>query len=757
MMKKVKSTRIFMIVGIWFIIWPGWSLLAKDLRGLQLEKKYHPKMESVLGMLAEKYSQDGIAARQFAHQRRIPFEDDQVTVILVPPPGRDASAIDEHNLSLYGATIEARSRHLIRAKIPISKLVEIADKVDGISYIRLPHTSLPASVTSEGVALTNAVDYHNEGYEGQNTKVAVIDVGFDELEVVQNVGELPSNVITKDFTGTGLTTGSNHGTKVAQIVYDMAPRAQLYLIKVADELDLENAKDYCIAEGVNIINHSRGWPNTNFTDGSGTVCDIAKDAEFHNILWVNAAGNAAEQHYQRFFSDTDGDGWHEFSSWGDEDQTFYADPWNEITVFLTWDAWRTTDQDYDLYLYDADGDLAASSTNVQTGTQEPTEKITYTPPGYGTYNIMILNAGASGNEELKIVTERYDLQYRDAAHSILPPADAAGVISAGAINQANWETGPQEDFSSQGPTNDGRIKPDISGPDGVSRYAGGGVGRGYGTSYAAPHVAGAASLLLSRYSSLTPAEIQLTLENWAVDMGEQGKDNIYGSGRLNLSVHAPPIFIPVLSWTGEANYVSDGLDPEKGNASTEFVYRVKYTHKDDLSPKDGYPKVRILKGGVEIASSPFSMVEVDATDATYIDGKLYTYTKTFSSTGEDYSYYFEAKDANDVQAVGTPTDEVSGPHVVLSGSLENLMVYPNPFEPARGHTGIVFAGLTNDVTIRIFDLSGEEISRGDVSRETSWTWNVRNREGERVARGIYIYLVTNRQGDKKIGTIAVVK
>jgi len=41
--------------------------------------------------------------------------------------------------------------------------------------------------------------------------------------------------------------------------------------------------------------------------------------------------------------------------------------------------------------------------------------------------------------------------------------------------------------------------------------------------------------------------------------------------------------------------------------------------------------------------------------------------------------------------------------------------------------------------------------------EEMWVWDVKNREGERVARDIYIYLVTNSQGEKKIGKIAVVK
>jgi len=621
-----------MMVGVWFIVWTGESLLAKDLSELTKEKKYHPKMESVVGMLTDKYSQDRAAARKFAYQRKIPFQDDQVTVILVPPPGKKASAIDEENLGLYGATVEAVSRHLIRAKIPVSRLLEIVDEVEGISYIRLSHTPLPASVTSEGVALTNAVDYHRAGYDGQNTKVAVIDLGFNQLEAVQDVGELPSNVITKDFTGTGLTTGSNHGTKVAQIVYDMAPQSQIYLIKVADEVDLENAKDYCITEGVDIISHSCGWPNTNFTDGAGLACDIANDAQSHGILWGNAAGNATQQHYQHSFSDTDGDGWHEFSSGGDESNSFAADPWNDVTIFLTWDTWPTTDQDYDLYLYDSDSNLVAFSTNRQTGIQPPTEKIVYRAPGYGTYNIRIFNFSASGNEDLKIVISHWDLEYRTAAHSIWPPADAVGVMSAGAINQANWETGPQESYSSQGPTNDGRIKPDISGPDGVMRYADGGAGRGYGTSYAAPHVAGAASLLLSKYPDCTAAQLQSSLERWALDMGAPGKDNIYGSGRLNLLLFAP------------------------------------------------------------------------------------------------------------------------------FGLLKDLKVYPNPFRPSEGHTRIFFDRLTPDARICIFTLSGELVANsGELRGEEMWVWDVKNREGERVARDIYIYLVTNSQGEKKIGKIAVVK
>jgi len=283
-------------------------------------------------------------------------------------------------------------------------------------------------------------------------------------------------------------------------------------------------------------------------------------------------------------------------------------------------------------------------------------------------------------------------------------------MSAGAIDQANWETGPQENFSSQGPTNDGRIKPDISGPDGVSRYANGSVGRGYGTSYAAPHVAGAASLLLSRYPAYTSGQLQLTLENWAVDMGAPGKDDIYGYGRLMLELI--PGAPPSLSWTGETNYTSDGLDPETGTSSTNFTYRVKYSDEDNDPPASGFPKVHILKGGSEISGSPFTMDEVDSGDTTYSDGKLYTYTKTELILGTDYGYRFEAEDVHESQATGDPINVVDGPDI--SEEIPVLEV-----DPASLAFGEVKVPQTKTMTFRAYNTGTGELS-GTISDDRDW-------------------------------------
>jgi len=625
-MRSMISWAVVVLVVIGLMTMTTSSTLAQDLAPLVGEKKYSPKMESVLGMLLEKYLEGKAVAQDFARKRKIPFQDDRVTVILVPPLGKLAAAIDETGLVSYGVKIEARSRHLIRARIPVSILEEVAEKVRGVSYIRLPYKPLPLAVTSEGVSLIDASVYTSAGYEGQNTRVAIIDLGFIGLAAAQANGDLPPTVITRDYTGGGIESGTVHGTAVAEIVYDVAPQAQLYLINIGDEVDLENAKDYCISEGVDIINHSVGWVNTNFTDGAGVICAITDNARANGILWVNAAGNSAKRHYQGSFTDTDGDDWHEFTS-GDETNDIQLTSLAYIYVFLTWNSWPVTNQDYDLYLYDDALNLVAWSENWQTGTQEPKEAIYYIAPA-GTYKIAVAKYSATGDQKVKIFTFDQDLEYRTAAHSLMAPADATGVMTAAAIDQANWTTGPQESFSSQGPTNDGRIKPDISAPDGVSSFTYGTTGF-FGTSASSPHVAGAAALVLSAMPGLSPDELQSYLEGWAVDMGDAGKDSIYGSGRLRLRL--------------------------------------------------------------------------------------------------------------------------------VAANLESLIVYPNPFKPGVSHTKITFAGLTLKATIRIFTLAGELVKKQDVSGQYSWDWDVKNTDGDELARGIYVWVVTNPAGEKRTGKIAIIK
>ena len=538
-MHRKKYKKLLTLCGAnVMVIVAFFTVASAQTLNMTLEKaNVHPKIESVIGELEKEYEKGAMTAQAFAQSKDIRIEDqDTITVYLISEPG---AIIDETSLQAYGAKVIKRATNVAKVRAPINMLKTIADTVEGVSFIKLPDRPIPTAIQSQGVGLTGASSYHSTGYTGTGVKVAVIDTGFAGLSSAISNSELPNTVVMVDCTGPECVSTDfpseteHHGTAVAEIVHDMAPGATLYLIKVADSLDDIDAKNYCIHNGIKIINQSGGYYNTNFYSGecyySNPVC-TANDAYRHGILWVTSAGNEANSHYEATFRDSNNSGWHNVSA-DDETINITTSKGNIIEEYLTWNAWPTTDQDYDLYLYDSSFDLVAYSINSQTGTQLPTEMIRYSVPATGTYHLAIYKWSATSNHQLEVYSYPHTLNPSVASSSLSSPADAGGAMAVGAIYQGYWTTGPQESFSSRGPTNDGRIKPEICGPDGVASHT---YGSFWGTSATAPHVAGAAALVLSKYPRYSVLELRIALDSLAIDMGSPGKDNIYGHGRLNL-------------------------------------------------------------------------------------------------------------------------------------------------------------------------------------------------------------------------------
>ncbi|HEY5595759.1 MAG TPA: CARDB domain-containing protein, partial [Candidatus Bipolaricaulota bacterium] len=473
---------------------------------------------------------------QTARALGVPFDGNSVTVTVVFNSGRGSTgAVTSAVAQTFGSSsvISSRSKTFVRLKLPVSLLPlldTLLQLVPDIAYIRPPLAPQTLAV-SEGVSLIGADQLHASGTFGQGVKVAVIDLGFAGLSTARARGELPGNVITRDFTGSGLEFGTNHGTAVAEIAHDVAPNAQLYLMKIGDEIDLENAVNEAIAQGVDVINHSVGWFNTSYYDGTGVIASIAQTAASAGILWVNSAGNYAQRHYKGSFRDGNGNGFAEFSG-SDESIDLQANAGETIHLYLTWRDWPFTSQDYDLVLFNAQGTQVAISDKTQSGAQEPTETLRYFVPTSGAYRVQVQLFSGSSPKELTLFSLFHDIQHSVAQSSIVTPADVSSVLSVAAIPKENWSTGPQGGYSSQGPTNDGRPKPDITGPDNVTTST---FGLFEGTSAAAPHVAGAAALLLSQNANLTASQLSAQLRSTATPVGSSLAT---GSGRVALS---PPV------------------------------------------------------------------------------------------------------------------------------------------------------------------------------------------------------------------------
>ena len=321
---------------------------------------------------------------------------DTVVVILVPQLGQASASIDTSSLATLGGRVLAQSKSLMRVSVPASSLLAVSE-LPGVRFVRRPYRPHSQKTISEGVSRIGALANHSAGVKGQGVKVAIIDGGFkgaDELS-----GDMPARWWHHDYTGEGIYAGDSvHGTACAEIIHDVAPEAELYLYKTGDMVDFENAKDRCIRNGIDIINYSGSWSGTGFSDGRGLACDIVNDAADKGILWVNSAGNSAESHYDGFWSDRDDDGWHNFSN-GDEVMGFEAERGDEISIFLTWDDWPNSRENYDLYLdfVNSSGDLetVAESTdrqNISGG--EPVESIEYKVERSGEYGISVRSENA---------------------------------------------------------------------------------------------------------------------------------------------------------------------------------------------------------------------------------------------------------------------------------------------------------------------------------------------------------------------------
>ena len=223
-------------------------------------RQTHVKLDTALSKLveAEQVAPEGVSA--LAQARGMRLEAGRVLVQLKVAPGTQQAV----NIAVTqaGGAVTGQYQETLQAWLPPEQIEALTARAD-VYRVQTPARLIElepvnqSSIVSEGLAALNGEAWHASGSTGEGVKVAVVDGGFYGYQSLIGV-ELPSTVTVKNFVdgetdadvGRGL---SEHGTACAEIVHDVAPGVELYLVKIATDVDLAEAVNYVMAQGIDIV------------------------------------------------------------------------------------------------------------------------------------------------------------------------------------------------------------------------------------------------------------------------------------------------------------------------------------------------------------------------------------------------------------------------------------------------------------------------------------------------------------------------
>jgi subtilisin family serine protease len=529
----------------------------------------------------------GASPRERAHPPAGAAGDGVLVRVSLYAPGHAADVAAD--VAAAGGDAVRHSRDFVAARVPTDALPALTRHplVRQVGRVADPAPRPAASAGGpradrvDALELVNARAWHAAGLTGSGVKVGIIDAGFEGYATVARAD--PPALVEEgcnlalytpdDPYYRPLETGGGHGTEVAAIVNAVAPDAELYLVNAYLPHMVQRGLDCLAAAGVRVINFSSVLGGEYEGPGNGTgpfnegVVDYALSipvagAPSAGMFWVNAAGNSGREHWGGHWRAADPDG-NAFAGFladvpGEgEFIPFTLDPGQELNVDLRWtddvnsDApWGSECNDFNLALraeprHDAAALVAGADPQAGLPGDVPHEHVTFVAPFGGTFYADIHHAGIAGT--CPYPDPYLDLmafpspppEYVVSDKSLLPPADhpSPALVSVGALAPDV----PQAvlPFSARGPAHGSdarhREKPDLAAPGGTLD------GEQKGTSFAAPHVSGAAALVLQARPGLSPAELGDFLRHGATaDIGPEGWDGASGWGRLRLPAPQPP-------------------------------------------------------------------------------------------------------------------------------------------------------------------------------------------------------------------------
>lgn len=499
-----------------------------------------------LGAGLDAVAAGGTPGRSIISRTRAGVREVAVAVELAVAPDE----VMRSRLRSVGLDLRGAWRRTIEGYVRWGRLERLA-ATPGVVSVRAIRAPVVDAFVGPGPSLHGATAWQQAGFTGTGIKVGILDTGFDGFAARLGT-ELPASVQALCFPDLGVsspnladcvTPGETHGTAVAESIVDMAPNAELFVSNALSPADLAAAVAWMTGNGVRVINYSRS--SSVLMDGMGDGTSAYSDSDYAlvdtavagGVLFVASAGNSGQGTWTGQATDADADGWVEFTG-TDEANEVRLQAGESIGVAIRW---PSANSDYDLLLYEGDS-LVASSQELQSATNDPLEILEFESPAGGTYEVSVWHDAGPDASLLRVFMHApgaATLAHYTTAGSLPTPADSRnpGMVTVGAVDYRSPTV--IEPYSSQGPTLDGRVKPDLVAADCAPTTI---MAEFCGTSQSAPFVTGAAALILEADPSLTPATLAALLRQRAVPLGSPVPNNTFGYGRLALG--PTPVAIP---------------------------------------------------------------------------------------------------------------------------------------------------------------------------------------------------------------------
>ncbi|MFH0793752.1 MAG: S8 family serine peptidase [bacterium] len=547
---------------------PLWAqLLSAKLQDPD-RAKVTSQLRSVADYLADQKTPTGVArwAARGGHPGLQMAKPDKEGTIRVVIQLRDDSPDELEALWNLGVTIQIHdvANKRLQARLDPA-IVDFVAARPAVRKIKLPDNpvAFTGSQTSQGDALHQADKVRSQiGATGLGVKVGVISDGLGLLSQSQSTGDL-GVVTSQSFREDGRidlgfdgNTGAE-GTAMLEIVHDLAPDAELYFSNFETDQEINQAKNWLADQGCRVVVDDIGFFNNGPYDGTSPVSMGSTALVRQGVAYFTSVGNLAQDHYQADYvpgtdvgtNPADNTRVHFFNGIDDPNLAVTVPAGGTLSAFLQWnDPFGLSGNDYDLYVLSTQTpdfttqNILAASEDFQLDGDDPVEGLAFENTGTSARTVYVYIVG--WNPQVRslnlFVLGNTAQEYSTPARSIINNNEAGGgVISVGAVSHLTPDT--IEFYSSLGPTQDNRIKPEVVAADRVVTTVSGYTNFA-GTSASAPHAAAVAALILSWNSGLNPAQLATLMQDHSVHLGSPTPNNTFGYGRLDAlaSIQATP-------------------------------------------------------------------------------------------------------------------------------------------------------------------------------------------------------------------------